>query len=375
MAGTTGGGGGFDAEQLHNASVIIAVGRQLGASTRDIQTAIMTALVESGLHNVDYGDRDSLGLFQQRATWGTRQQRMDPATAARMFFQGGTSADGYSEPGLFDIKNRNQMSMGQAAQAVQVSAYPDRYAEQQNVAARLLHQVGDVRGIPGTLGEVPGPNSQDLQLSINDALQGTLGNFPGVQPSTPEVNPLGEEVNSALGGPNYAAVGDPAGMAALDTPVFGEPVAQNNPLASMQVPGLDQFGVNYQGADMPGGDRWRQRVVKIAHQYLGTPYVWGGTNPSGFDCSGLVQYVYKQLGVNLPRLSWDQANHGKHVGLDQLKPGDLVAWDNSPDHAGADHIALYIGNGQVIEAPRPGGAVQVSGLYDTGQAWGVRMHR
>ena len=97
-------------------------------------------------------------------------------------------------------------------------------------------------------------------------------------------------------------------------------------------------------------------VVAQAKKYLGLPYVWGGTDPTkGMDCSGLVQVVYKQFGIDLPRLSADQARSGTAVAsLDQAKPGDLLAWDNSSRNNGADHIAIYAGNGKMIEAPRTG---------------------
>jgi cell wall-associated NlpC family hydrolase len=72
------------------------------------------------------------------------------------------------------------------------------------------------------------------------------------------------------------------------------------------------------------------------------------------DCSGLVQQVYKSMGINLPRLSADQARAGVRTSLSKLRPGDLVAIDNSPRNNGADHIAIWAGNGYIIEAPKPG---------------------
>jgi cell wall-associated NlpC family hydrolase len=97
-------------------------------------------------------------------------------------------------------------------------------------------------------------------------------------------------------------------------------------------------------------------VVDEAKKYLGLPYVWGGTSISkGVDCSGLVQSVYKSLGYDLPRLSADQARSGRPIAsMADAQPGDLIAWNNSSRNDGADHIAIYVGNGKMIEAPRTG---------------------
>lgn len=100
----------------------------------------------------------------------------------------------------------------------------------------------------------------------------------------------------------------------------------------------------------------QRAVVDEAKKYLGLPYVWGGTDPSkGMDCSGLVQVVYKNLGYDLPRVSADQARAGRPIAsMAEAQPGDLIAWDNSGRNSGADHIAIYIGDGKMIEAPRTG---------------------
>ncbi|MCZ4497974.1 MAG: lytic transglycosylase [Marmoricola sp.] len=108
-------------------------------------------------------------------------------------------------------------------------------------------------------------------------------------------------------------------------------------------------------------------VVTEARKYLGIPYVWGGTDPDkGLDCSGLVQLVYKNLGYDLPRLSADQAKQGTKVAtMADAQPGDLLAWDNSSRNNGADHIAIYIGDGKMIEAPRTGLDVRVADVPST----------
>jgi cell wall-associated NlpC family hydrolase len=115
------------------------------------------------------------------------------------------------------------------------------------------------------------------------------------------------------------------------------------------------------------------KVTRLAQSFVGTPYVWGGSSPSGFDCSGFVQYVYRQMGVNLPRISADQARSGARVDVGKLQAGDLVAWDNSTRNNGADHIAIYIGGGLIAEAPRPGVALRVRKLGNNEGAWGVRV--
>ena len=99
-------------------------------------------------------------------------------------------------------------------------------------------------------------------------------------------------------------------------------------------------------------------AVGIAMQYLGTPYVWGGASPGGFDCSGFLMYVYAQLGVSLPHNAAMQYGYGSPVSKDQLEPGDLVFFD------GLGHNGMYIGGGQFIHAPHTGDVVKISSLSD-----------
>lgn len=110
-----------------------------------------------------------------------------------------------------------------------------------------------------------------------------------------------------------------------------------------------------------------QDVVDEAKKYLGLPYVWGGTDPTkGLDCSGLVQLVYRNLGYELPRVSYQQAEAGRPVAsMAEAQPGDLIAWDNSSRNNGVDHIAIYIGNGKMIEAPRTGLNVRIIDVPST----------
>lgn len=86
-----------------------------------------------------------------------------------------------------------------------------------------------------------------------------------------------------------------------------------------------------------------------------------------------MQAAYKAAGIDLPRISFQQANSGRRTDFAGLRAGDLVAWDNSSRNAGADHIAIYLGNNQIIEAPRPGKTVRVRNLGKNEGAWGVKM--
>lgn len=122
-----------------------------------------------------------------------------------------------------------------------------------------------------------------------------------------------------------------------------------------------------------GGSAVGRKIVEAAEHYLGIAYKWGGTGPGGVDCSGLVQLAYKAAGISLPRVSYEQANAGTRVTQKMLRPGDLVAWDNSSRNVGADHIAIYLGNGLIIEAPHPGAKVRIRRLGADEGAFYVRM--
>lgn len=138
----------------------------------------------------------------------------------------------------------------------------------------------------------------------------------------------------------------------------------------------DAYNQTYPKRDAKAGQASgvAEKLIARAKQFVGTPYKWGGNGPLGFDCSGFTQFLYREIGINLPRVSYQQANVGKRISLDQLRPGDLVFWDNSSRNNGADHVAIYIGNGMVIHAPKPGDRVKISKLWDTGRAWGVAMN-
>ena len=97
-------------------------------------------------------------------------------------------------------------------------------------------------------------------------------------------------------------------------------------------------------------------IVQYAKQFIGVPYVFGGTTPKGFDCSGLVQYVYRHFGINISRTTKTQINDGREVSRNELQLGDLV-------FPSSGHVTLYIGNGQILHAPQPGERVKISPIW------------
>ena len=104
------------------------------------------------------------------------------------------------------------------------------------------------------------------------------------------------------------------------------------------------------------------QAVGLVERYLGVPYVWGGASPSGFDCSGLVMYVYGLLGIRLPHYSGYQWTSGPHIASDNLQPGDIVFFHASAN--GPQHEGMYIGGGSFIHAPHTGDVVKISSLFD-----------
>jgi cell wall-associated NlpC family hydrolase len=134
--------------------------------------------------------------------------------------------------------------------------------------------------------------------------------------------------------------------------------AARSRLSGVQFPVADGLGVS---ASTPEGStvappNVHGGVVGIAMHYLGVPYVWGGSTPRGFDCSGFVSYVFAQIGISVPHSSYAQFGMGTAISINALQPGDLVFF------TGASHVGIYIGGGQFIHAPHTGDVVKISSL-------------
>ncbi|HUZ10053.1 MAG TPA: NlpC/P60 family protein [Acidimicrobiales bacterium] len=185
------------------------------------------------------------------------------------------------------------------------------------------------------------------------------------------VQALGPELASDAASGNFAgmlsaiqsAIGQLNGQAAADA------AATTSTTSSVQLGSLSGStgstgstggaGVGASATSATGGAVTGTSLVADAVQYLGVPYQWGGTSPStGFDCSGLVQHVYGDLGISLPRTSQEQATMGQPVAdLAAAQPGDLLFFEPGP--SGPGHVGIYIGNGKMVDSPHTGTTVQV----------------
>ncbi|WP_179810727.1 NlpC/P60 family protein [Nocardiopsis sinuspersici] len=119
-----------------------------------------------------------------------------------------------------------------------------------------------------------------------------------------------------------------------------------------------------------------EQVIANAESQLGVPYVWGGETPEGgFDCSGLLQWAFHEAGVSIPRVTHDQWNAGRRVEFDDIQRGDLLFWrtdPTAPDYI--SHVAIYLGDGMMLEAPRTGLNVRVTPVRTSNYAGAVRVN-
>lgn len=288
--------GPWDAEQLTNARIITAVGTSLGVPPQGQVIALAVALQESGLRNLRYGDRDSLGLFQQRPSqgWGTLDQILTPTYAATRFYQA-----------LVTVPNWQQLPLTAAADAVQRSAYPLAYANQEPKARQIFSIIIGA-------GAASAASGVDLLLGNPGCL---LGGGDGL--------PL--DIASAL----------PTGFALpVDTP----PQVQTAIAWA-----LGQLGTPYSY----GGDCTEAHSGNPAHQC---------------DCSSLIQQAYAHAGIAVPRTTSDQVRSGQLVrSLADIQPGDLIFIPGADGTAARPgHVGLYIGGGRVVHAPHTGTVVQLA---------------
>ncbi|MCZ0978705.1 NlpC/P60 family protein [Streptomyces diastatochromogenes] len=285
-------------EQIPHAKTIVATGVAMKVPERGQVVALATAIQESRLRNLRYGDRDSLGLFQQRPSqgWGTPEEILDPVHASTRFYEG-----------LLKVAGWQQMTVTQAAQAVQRSGFPDAYAQWEPLARALQEAI--VKTLPAGGGDT-------------EAQGGTAGG--GCRP--------GED------GSQWGEI--PQGAVPEDYKIPAD--------ASVKA----------------------RTAIEWAMHQLGTLYQWGGTckdadgpDPMGrCDCSSLMRQAYGQAGVTLTRTTYTQVKEGVPVPATRLKPGDLLFTRGTA--AVPEHVGMYMGAGLVINAPKPGRPVRIEKVAD-----------
>ncbi|MFD0314600.1 C40 family peptidase [Streptomyces flavalbus] len=295
------------AEQIPNAKTIQATGVAMNIPARGQIVALATALQESGLRNLTYGDRDSLGLFQQRPSqgWGTANEILDPVHASTKFYEA-----------LGKVSGWQSLSVTQAAQAVQRSGFPEAYAKWEPLATALQQAIEPLLSKAGGTSPSPSPSGSDSTASP--------------PPST-------------AGG--CTADGDGTDFGTI--PPGAVP-------AGYKIP-----------ADAPPKV---QTAIRWALGQLGTPYQWGGnctdshgSDPMGrCDCSSLMQQSYKAAGVTLTRTTYTQVKEGKPVSVDALRPGDLVFTEGTAKVP--EHVGMVVGQGLIVHAPRTGDVVRLATL-------------
>lgn len=396
----------FTEEQIANAQAIAAAGKAVGATDRDVQIALMTAMVESGLKNLDYGDRDSVGLFQQRTAWGSFEDRTNPAKSAEMFFLGGQGG----QEGLLDIPDRDKRPMGDLAQDVQVSAYPDRYAQKQADAALLFNSLGGDattgggKGKEYALSERDGETIDNMTAAALDAATKEFGSNFSIMQGSHSTDVAASGGTHAGGGvvdigvPNGDWVGAMTALRKIgfaawvrNVPGFGQAGEgahihavligneQLSPEAQTQVQsylnnddglsgsrpddGPRQFVNNrfVWGQKKPKGQgpTWRDQVARQARAFIGTPFAWGGQDYTGVDTESMLHNIYSQVGVDLPMVGHDIKRLGEPLDLTSAKRGDLIGWQDPQEGL---RFGIYLANGQLVEAGGPGRVVQLNEL-------------
>lgn len=168
----------------------------------------------------------------------------------------------------------------------------------------------------------------------------------------------------------------PAAFSALLSIASGGAPSENQMLALLGSPQQSSVSVGHvtlHGVNPSSGVD--AAAVDLVRSYVGTPYVWGGESPKGFDCSGLLQFVWGKEGVSIPRTTYDQFRAGKAVSVQNLRPGDAVFFTGSDPRNGLPgHVGMYIGGGRFIEAPHTGARVQISTLAGRSDFVGARRY-
>ena len=235
--------------------------------------------------------------------------------------------------------------------AAQRDAYVKELATKQNTTVDLINQREASLAAERTAAERAAAEQASAAVAAADSQRRADTPAPAADatPEAPASSPA----------PDVSAA--PAEEAPAPAPAEEAPApAEEEPAPAYEEPEDEEPSYSYGGAST---------AIATAMTYLGVPYVWGGESYGGVDCSGLTMLAWESAGVDLPHLSRAQYGYGTHVSLGDMEAGDLIFWSSDGTQSGIYHVAMYLGDGEMIEAPTFGVPVRVTGVY----SWGSIM--
>ena len=235
--------------------------------------------------------------------------------------------------------------------AAQRDAYVKELATKQNTTVDLINQREASLAAERTAAERAAAEHASAAVAAADSQRRADTPAPAAD-ATPEA-PASSPAPDASAAPAEEA---PAPAPAEEAPA----PAEGEPAPAYEEPEDEEPSYSYGGAST---------AIATAMTYLGVPYVWGGESYGGVDCSGLTMLAWESAGVDLPHLSRAQYGYGTHVSLGDMEAGDLIFWSSDGTQSGIYHVAMYLGDGEMIEAPTFGVPVRVTGVY----SWGSIM--
>ena len=244
--------------------------------------------------------------------------------------------------------------------AAQRDAYVKELATKQNTTVDLINQREASLAAERTAAERAAAEQASAAVAAADSQRRADTPAPAAD-ATPEAPASSPAPDASAAPAEEAPAPAPAEEAPAPAPAEEEPApapAYEEPV--YEEPDDEEPSYSYGGAST---------AIATAMTYLGVPYVWGGESYGGVDCSGLTMLAWESAGVDLPHLSRAQYGYGTHVPLGDMEAGDLIFWSSDGTQSGIYHVALYLGDGEMIEAPTFGVPVRVTGVY----SWGSLM--